>query len=485
MCGRPLPERPPAATPATEMEEPASAPAETTLAAETIAEEAVEELPAPEPVIEKPAAEVPPAGEATPIAEATVLQLAAEELAAEELAVEQRVAAGEVAVAAVEEPLIEALAAPELPLAAGALVFEAVMIERQSSATFWLTAVFAVIIVALGGLVLQYPASATVSFFPTLTPVPPTLTYTPTWTPLPTETSPPTDTPTITPTPLPTDTPRPPRFHTVAGGDTLFGLGLRYEVTADSIAEANGLPAGSGIVVSQQLLIPWPTATPPLVPVEVEIGGETIIADPTGCRRYEILGGDTLFAIAARERVDLRALMAVNRLTDQTILQPGDALCIPQIIRDGVLPPTPGPSPTPTPTSPPPGPQLLYPVREAVVEPPEGPLVLQWAAVKDLNETEWYMIEVTDLTDVDSHPLRGFTRQTSFQVPGSWRPAVPESHRFRWRVMIVQVTGRRADGSFIYTFGGNPSQEAYFTWLGAIPTPTPPPTPTPTATPEP
>jgi hypothetical protein len=109
--------------------------------------------------------------------------------------------------------------------------------------------------------------------------------------------------------------------------------------------------------------------------------------------------------------------------------------------------------------------------------------VFQWAAVKDLAEQEWYMVEVTDLTDVDSHPLRGFTRQTSFRVPEQWRPDVTESHTFRWRVSIVQVTGQRADGAFIYTFGGRTSEDAFFTWLGAIPTPTP--TATPTLTPAP
>jgi LysM repeat protein len=358
------------------------------------------------------------------------------------------------------------------------------MRERQSRLTFWLTAVFAILITLVAVFMLQNPIEATAILFPTLTPIPPTATYTPTWTPPPTETSPPTNTPTITPTPLPTDTPQPPRFHTVSSGETLFGLSLRYRITADSIAEANGITLDSAINVSQQLLIPWPTATPPLVPVEVQVGGDTIIADPTDCRRYTIQEGDSLFAVAARERIDLNALLLVNRLNDQSIVQPGDDICIPTIIVGGVLPPTPGPSPTYTPTSAPPGPQLLYPAREAVVDPPDGTLLLQWVAVKDLAENEWYMVELTDLTDLDSHPLRGFTRDNAFRIPGDWRPDEPADHRFRWRVSIVQVTGRREDGGFIYTFGGRNSEDTYFTWLGAIPTPTPTPTLTSTPTPE-
>lgn len=362
-------------------------------------------------------------------------------------------------------------------------VFQSTMVERQSPITLWLTAGFIIVILVIGILMLQNPAAATLAIFPTETPIPPTLTLTPTWTPLPSETSPPTEIPTLTPTRPPTETPRPPRSHTVAAGDTLFGVSLRYGVSMESIAETSGLAPNAALQVSQELLIPWPTATPPLAPVEVDIGGETIIADPTDCRIYEIKGGDTFFGIAARERVDLRALMAANRLTEQSVLQPGDTICIPTIIRGGVLPPTPGPSPTASATQPPAGPELLYPIEEAEVTLEDEPFFLQWAAVKDLTADEWYMVELTDLSDVESHPVRGFTRQTSFQIPPVWRPDVPETHLIRWRVTIVRVLGERQDGSFIYTFAGNSSDDAYFTWQGAVPTATPIPSATPSPTP--
>jgi LysM repeat protein len=361
-------------------------------------------------------------------------------------------------------------------------VFESIMRERQAPVMFWLTAVFVVITFVAGVLILQNPVHATVILFPTQSPIPPTLTWTPTWTPYPTETVSPTETPTITLTPPPTETPPPPRSHSVAANETLFGLSLRYGVTAGSIAEINGLPANSQIQVGQNLLVPWPTATPPLVPVALEIGGENVLADPTGCEIYEIQPGDNLFAIAARRRIPLEALQRVNRLTDDSIIRPGDTLCIPHVIRGGVLPPTPGPSPTATPTLPPAGPHLLYPVRQATITPSEEPVALQWVAVKDLAADEWYMVEVTNLSLVDSHPYRGFSRQTSFTLPESWRPQRVAMHQFRWRVSIIRVTGQRSDGLFTYTYGGNASADAYFTWLGAVPTATP--TPTPTAVPE-
>jgi hypothetical protein len=127
---------------------------------------------------------------------------------------------------------------------------------------------------------------------------------------------------------------------------------------------------------------------------------------------------------------------------------------------------------------------LLYPLREANIKPGDEPLFLQWVAVKTLAEDEWYMVEFTDITNVDDYPNRAFTRQTSLQIPSDWRFTIPEIHRYRWVVQIINVTGERLDGSFIYTFGGNRSEDAYFNWVGAIPTATPSPSVTPTQEPE-
>ncbi len=362
-------------------------------------------------------------------------------------------------------------------------VIEAVVRKRKPTALFWLTAVFTVIIIALGALVLRFQGSdITLALVPSVTPILPTMTYTPTWTPLPVHTGQPTETPTATAVPSPSSTPQPPRPHTVVSGETLIGLALRYRVSVESIAEANGFPPDSALLVDQTLLVPWPTPTPPLVPVATLINGETVIADPTNCERYEVKRGDSLSGIAARYDVDFGLFLQVNRLTEDSIPQPGDVVCIPEIVYGSSLPPTPGPSPTPTVTSLPPGPQLLYPVANAIIEPPDSLVTLQWAAVKTLAEDEWYMVELADLDRVDSLPYRGFTRDTAFQIPGSWRPPLDEVHTLRWQVSIVRVTGRRNDGLPIYKYGGESSAPAFFSWQGAVPTPTP--LPTSTATPQ-
>ena len=389
--------------------------------------------------------------------------------------------------ATVTEEVFEPAADPQADEVFAAPIFESKMREKQSTAVSWLTGFFVIIIVILGLLVLrnQDPVLS-LALVPTLTSIPPTPSYTPTMTLPPTHTPLPTNTPTLTPSPLPTDTPRPPRFHTVAAGESFFGISFLYRVTADSIAAENDFTLESSLFEGQQIAIPWPTATPPLESMLLQINDDTVIADVKDCQLYALEEGDSVFGLAGKFDVPAEAIVAVNRMTDETIqyLQPGDVFCIPRIVYSDALPPTPGPTPTATATGFPGGPTLLYPLNGAVIDPENPDVALQWVAVKDLAADEYYMIELVDLDVLDGLPYRGFTRDNSFKIPFDWRPALfePETHDFRWRVSIVQVNGQRADGGFIYRYGGQNSGDATFSWLSATPTPTP--TATPTATPE-
>ncbi len=358
--------------------------------------------------------------------------------------------------------------------------------ESRSSLLFWVVAAAVVASLGVGWLTLRDQGPTVMAaFIPTITPLPPTITATPTWTPLPSETAPPSATLPPTETPAPTTTPRDPRAHTVAAGETLFGLSLLYRISADSIAQSNGFDINTPIQSGQSLVIPWPTATPPLESVLLEINGEQVMADATNCEIIVIQSGDSAYGLSALKGVPLEAIITVNRQTQESIqlLQPGDTLCIPKIVYGDAIPPTAGPSPTPSLTPPPDGPALLYPVDGATVADPAAPIVMQWTAGQNLAADEWYMVELRDADNRDSLPRRGFTRDPSFRVPVEWRPALDEMRRMSWAVSIVRVTGRRSDGGFIYTFGGNSSAPATFLWQGAIPTATPHPTLTPTPEP--
>lgn len=364
--------------------------------------------------------------------------------------------------------------------------FTSVVQEKRSTLLFWGVAFMVALGLIAGWLALRDQGAVVMAaFIPTTTPLPPTITNTPTWTPLPSETLPPSITPGPTDTPAPTSTPRDPRFHTVAAGETLFGLSLLYRVSADSIAQSNDFDINAPIQSGQSLVIPWPTATPPLESVLLEINGQQVLADATNCEIVEIQGGDSAYGLSALKGVPLEAIIAVNRQTQESIqlIQPGDTLCIPKILFGDTIPPTAGPSPTPSLTPPPAGPSLLYPTDGMAIDTLDAPVVLQWTAIKSLDPNEWYMIEMSDADERDSLPRRGFTRDPFFRVPQDWRPAINEVRRMQWKVSIIQETGRRSDGGLIYTFGGNSSRPSYFLWQGAVPTPTPSPTVTPTPEP--
>lgn len=365
---------------------------------------------------------------------------------------------------------------------------ESTVQERRSNLIFWATAAVVAVLLAVGWGALRENAPAVMAaFIPTTTPLPPTVTLAPTWTPIPTETLPPSATPTETPVPPPTVTLPPPRTHAVNPGETLFGLSLIYRVTAESIAQANGFGLDAPIQSGQTLVIPWPTPPPPLESIILEINGETVAADVTNCNIVTIQSGDSAYALSVANNVPLEAIIAVNHHTPESIqlLQPGDTLCVPRIVLADTLPPTPGPSPTPSLTPPPAGPALLTPVDGRLFE-GDARIVLQWAAVKDLAEDEWYMVEMRDTAAQDALPMRGFTRDSSFRVPGEWRPAAEEPRLMEWVVSIVRVTGRRSDGGFIYTFGGGRSQPSTFLWAGTQPAATPDATPlSPAQTPQP
>lgn len=379
---------------------------------------------------------------------------------------------------------------PRLSRAQPSGVMKTVLRERSAPWLLVVTGLFIFALLIVGFLIVRYQEPVAVAqVVQTGTAVAPAVTMTPTETAVFTETPAPTQTPTITPTAAPTETARPPRIHVVASGDTLIGLSFVYRVSPESIAETNGFALDTQVQVNQNLLIPWPTATPPLEVMSFEVNGTTVVLDPRGCEQIEVQSGESLVAIASRYGINFEWLAEINRITSPDLMQPGDVVCIPKVLYDseGVLPPTPGPSPTPTATSLPAGPQLLFPANGAHFDLADEPIVLQWLAVQNLNADEQYMVELVDENDIDGAILRAFTTNTTFQLPTHWRPIVDEMHQFRWQVSIVKVTDVRSDGVPIYTLGGKSSAPSIFTWQGIVPSPTPSPTNTavPTSTPTP
>ncbi|MFL5732643.1 MAG: LysM peptidoglycan-binding domain-containing protein [Chloroflexia bacterium] len=128
----------------------------------------------------------------------------------------------------------------------------------------------------------------------------------------------------------------------VQSGDTLGGIAVRYGVTTDAIARANGLN-GNAIYAGQTLVIPAAGSPPP--PANTPVPPKP--AAPAAPGTYVVQAGDSIIRVAARLGVTQQALAAANGL------QPFDGLRIGQVLKipgQGQAQGTPQPPQAPTAT---------------------------------------------------------------------------------------------------------------------------------------
>ena len=108
--------------------------------------------------------------------------------------------------------------------------------------------------------------------------------------------------------------------YVVQSGDALSQIALDYGVPLDALARSNYLPDFDRLPVGQVLCIPrldwaWPTAT------------GTVMEGTS----YEVQEGDALLLIARDHEVALTALLLANRLTECSLISPGEKLVIPAV----------------------------------------------------------------------------------------------------------------------------------------------------------
>ena len=112
--------------------------------------------------------------------------------------------------------------------------------------------------------------------------------------------------------------------HTVVAGDTLLAIAARYDITVAAITQASGLTDVQLLPVGRTLCIPGEAAGPSLPP-------RIASAPLTRGERYVVKGGDTLSEIALKHGVPLEVLARSNYLTDIDLLPVGHVLCIPRL----------------------------------------------------------------------------------------------------------------------------------------------------------
>ena len=104
-------------------------------------------------------------------------------------------------------------------------------------------------------------------------------------------------------------------IYTVKSGDTLFGIARKFELSVQSLKDANGLTSNI-LMVGQQLKIPNAEAT--------NENGNT----DSGGFFYTVKSGDTLFALAERFNTSVTAIKLLNGLSSNS-LSLGQQLLIP------------------------------------------------------------------------------------------------------------------------------------------------------------
>lgn len=272
--------------------------------------------------------------------------------------------------------------------------------------------------------------------------------------------------------PTETFTPEPtlgPWEYVIQPGDTLAYI-LRqapynYDIFSNpgienAVLSLNSMSSVNNLIAGQTLLIPRPTPTP--IPQGVELT-QAVIATRGGNPIYDNIPTETLFdCYTVQEgQTVVEIISRFPPLTLETICQmnqdnfscfgcdfeqpSGGPNCAPQLsIGQCVTVPLPTLTPTLSPTpdgneTATPTPTYRAPIQ---VYPPDGGLApaaiieLQWVGVGRLARSEYYLVEVTDITSGAS-PSYLTTKTTSIRLPIELIPTDGQTHTISWTVRVA------------------------------------------------
>ncbi len=123
--------------------------------------------------------------------------------------------------------------------------------------------------------------------------------------------------------------------HVVQAGENLYRIALRYGLTYDAVAAANGITNPNAIYTGQRLVIPGSGSASTAPSPQPAASGST----------YTVRAGDILSAIALRHGVSTWALAQLNGIRNPSLIYVGQVLRIP----GGSSSPAPAPAPAAAP----------------------------------------------------------------------------------------------------------------------------------------
>jgi len=121
------------------------------------------------------------------------------------------------------------------------------------------------------------------------------------------------------------------KIHIVRRGETLSGIAARYGSSVRLIQEASGIRNAGRISIGQEVRIPSAAAVPRSVSTAASRSSASSAPSSSGAtttETYRVRSGDNLWTIARRVGVSWKDLMRWNKLTERSIIRPGDRLII-------------------------------------------------------------------------------------------------------------------------------------------------------------
>ncbi|MEZ4732500.1 MAG: LysM peptidoglycan-binding domain-containing protein [Caldilineaceae bacterium] len=276
----------------------------------------------------------------------------------------------------------------------------------------------------------------------------------------------PTGTPTGTPEPTPSPTAAPAATsyvrHQVITGETLLSIAGQYGVPVDEIQAANNL--NNELIRAGDVLI---------IPVVGPAAQQALNRAPASRFQYAVQAGDTIISIAVNFGSTVEDILAVNNLSANDIIRPGDVLVIPlrqtpTDVLDSAVPVTEdtGAEPEQAASG---STETVY-VEPRLIGPPNGEVIsreeavlFRWVSVDVLAPNEWYVLLIYPDGNAAQNLPSVWTKATSYRLGPEFAPAAGQTAAYAWQVSVARVK-TDVNGQMILEAASPPSEVRRFTW---------------------